>query len=129
MEEIFKNGKYKSLLAIFCAFGWSLAYPLIKIGYQEFQIASGDLGGKILFAGIRFLFAGLLVSCFCRLRKKKLEIENRNDFWWLILLAIVNTTLHYMFAYIGLGYNPSARSTIFHGRLFSYYTINDIVFG
>ena len=112
MEEIFKNGKYKSLLAIFCAFGWSLAYPLIKIGYREFQVAAGDLGGKILFAGIRFLFAGLFVSCFCCLRKKKLEIENRNDFWWLILLAIVNTTLHYMFAYIGLGYNPSARSTI-----------------
>ena len=101
MEEIFKNGKYKSLLAIFCAFGWSLAYPLIKIGYREFQVAAGDLGGKILFAGIRFLFAGLFVSCFCCLRKKKLEIENRNDFWWLILLAIVNTTLHYMFAYIG----------------------------
>lgn len=112
MEEIFKNGKYKSLLAIFCAVGWSLAYPFIKMGYKEFQIASTDLGGKILFAGIRFLFAGLLVSCFCRLRKKKLELENTNDLWWLILLAIVNTTLHYMFAYIGLGYNPSARSTI-----------------
>lgn len=112
MEEIFKNSRYKSILAIFCAFGWSLAYPLIKIGYQEFQIASADLGGKILFAGIRFLFAGMLVSFFCRLRKKKLELENKNDLWWMILLAIVNTTLHYMFAYIGLGYNPSARSTI-----------------
>lgn len=112
MEEIFRNSRYKSLMAIFCAFGWSLAYPLIKIGYQEFQIASADLGGKILFAGIRFLFAGLLVSGFCCLRKKKLELENKNDLWWLILLAIVNVTLHYMFAYIGLGYNPSARSTI-----------------
>ena len=70
MEEMFKNGKYKSLLAIFCAFGWSLAYPLIKIGYQEFQVAAGDLGGKILFAGIRFLFAGVLVWGFCSLRKK-----------------------------------------------------------
>lgn len=112
MEEIFKNSRYKSILAIFCAFGWSLAYPLIKIGYQEFQIASTDLGGKILFAGIRFLFAGMLVFGFCCLRKKKLELENKNDVWWLILLAIVNTTLHYMFAYIGLGYNPSGRSTI-----------------
>lgn len=112
MEEIFRNSRYKSILAIFCALGWSLAYPLIKIGYQEFQIDSGDLGGKILFAGIRFLFAGMLVSGFCCLRKKKLEIDNKNDLWWLILLAIVNVSLHYMFAYIGLGYNPSARSTI-----------------
>ena len=112
MEELFKNNRYKTILAIFCAFGWSLAYPLIKIGYQEFQIASADPGGKILFAGIRFLFAGMLVSGFCCLRKEKLELKNRNDLWWLILLAIVNTTLHYMFAYIGLGYNPSASSTI-----------------
>ena len=112
MEEIFRNSRYKSILAIFCAFGWSLAYPLIKIGYKEFQITSADLGGKVLFAGIRFLFAGMLVSAFCCLRKKKLELENKNDIWWLIFLAIVNTTLHYMFAYIGLGYNPSARSAI-----------------
>ena len=112
MEGIFRNSRYKSIMAIFCAFGWSLAYPLIKIGYREFQIDSSDLGGKILFAGIRFLFAGMLVFGFCCLRKKKLELEHKNDLWWMLLLAVVNTTLHYMFAYIGLGYNPSGRSTI-----------------
>ena len=112
MKEIIKDSRYKAILAIFCAFGWSLAYPLIKIGYQEFQIGSADLGGKILFAGIRFLFAGVLVWGFCSLKKIKLEIKKKNDLWWLILLVVVNTTLHYMFAYIGLGYNPSARSTI-----------------
>lgn len=46
------------------------------------------------------------------MKKIKLEIKKKNDLWWLILLVVVNTTLHYMFAYIGLGYNPSARSTI-----------------
>lgn len=70
------------------------------------------MGGKILFAGIRFLFAGILVCVFCHLRKKKLELDNKKDFLWLIFLAIVNITFHYMFAYIGLGYNASARSTI-----------------
>ena len=39
-------------------------------------------------------------------------MQNKTDASWLLLLAIVNTTLHYMFAYIGLGYNASARSTI-----------------
>lgn len=38
MEELFRNSRYKSILATFCAFGWSLAYPLIKVGYKEFQI-------------------------------------------------------------------------------------------
>lgn len=112
MDRIFKDSRYKSILAIFCALGWSLAYPLIKIGYQEFQIDSGDLGGKILFAGIRFLFAGILVLGFCCFKKTRIELTKKNDLLWLMLLAVVNIALHYMFSYVGLGYNPSARSTI-----------------
>ena len=112
MERIFKDNKYKTILAVICAVGWSLAYPFIKVGYQEFQIASDDLGGKILFGGIRFFLAGLFVMAFCAFRKINLDLKNKKDLGWLFLLALVNTTLHYTFAYIGLGYNASARSTI-----------------
>ena len=104
MENIFKNNKYKTLLAMFCGVCWSLAYPFIKVGYGEFRIASDDLGGKILFAGVRFFMAGLFVTLFCMfVRKEKLDLKVRKDIWWLLLLALVNTTLHYIFAYIGLG--------------------------
>lgn len=109
---IFKEDKYRPILAFLCALGWSLAYPFIKIGYQEFQIMSTDLGGKILFAGLRFFFAGVFVLIFCKSRGITLEVGERKSYAWLFLLAVVNTTLHYMFAYIGLGYNSSARSTI-----------------
>lgn len=112
MVNILKDKRYKAIPAFFCALGWSLAYPLIKIGYEQFRIAPDDLGGKILFAGIRFFFAGALVLAFCLILKKKIEIKCKKDFLWLILFAAINTTLHYMFAYIGLGYNESARSTI-----------------
>ena len=113
MENIFRDNKYKTLLAVFCAAGWSLAYPFIKVGYGEFRIASDDLGGKILFAGVRFFMAGLFITLFCMfVRKERLDLKVRKDIWWLLLLALVNTTLHYIFAYIGLGYNPSGRSTI-----------------
>lgn len=73
MDKIFKDSRYKSILAIFCALGWSLAYPLIKIGYQEFRIASSDLGGKFLFAGIRFFFAGILFLDFAFSKKQGLK--------------------------------------------------------
>ena len=63
MKDIFKNEKYMPVLGLICAFGWSLAYPFIKIGYAEFGIS--DIPGKIFFAGIRFLLA---------------------DCWWLFLL-------------------------------------------
>lgn len=89
-----------------------MAYPLIKVGYRLFQIPSDDSGGKMLFAGVRFLFAGILVLAFCLCVKEPLALKKKIDLWWLALLALVNTTLHYMFAYIGLSNNPSARSTI-----------------
>ena len=92
--------------------GWSLAYPLIKLGYQEFQIDGRDLGGKILFAGVRFFMAGTAVTLYCHFKKIKTDITDQGDIAWLVLLGIVNTALHYMFAYIGLGFNSSARSTI-----------------
>ncbi|MBQ1326745.1 MAG: DMT family transporter [Eubacterium sp.] len=112
MKNLLKDDRYKVFFAILCATGWSLAYPFIKIGYQGFGIKGNDLGGKILFAGIRFFIAGILVSFICIFKGKKLNIKNKKDYGWLILLALVNTTLHYMFAYIGLGNNSSGRSTI-----------------
>ena len=112
MNNIFQDKRYKAILAIICAVGWSMAYPLIKVGYGIFEISADDLGGKLLFAGVRFLFAGLLVSAFCVCRKTKLDLKVRKDISWLLLLALVNTALHYMFAYIGLSNNTSSRSTI-----------------
>ncbi len=112
MNSIFQSKRYQSILAIICATGWSMAYPLIKVGYRIFRISSDDLGGKLLFAGIRFLLAGLLVTVFCLGRKESLAVRKKKDLAWLALLALVNTTLHYMFAYIGLSNNPSSRSTI-----------------
>lgn len=108
---LFRNEKLRPLLAILCALGWSLAYPFIKLGYGELQIYSADLGSKILFAGIRFFAAGLLVLAFSAVQKRKLAVT-RKEVPWLTLFALVNTALHYLFSYIGLSYIPSARSTI-----------------
>ena len=88
-----------------------MAYPLIKLGYSEIGIGGGDTGSKIMFAGIRFFAAGLLVTLVSALQKKNMKI-NRREAWTLIVFGLVNTALHYMFSYIGLSYIPSSRSTI-----------------
>ena len=112
MNKLFYDKRFKPVLAAFCAFGWSLAYPLIKLGYSEFQIAADDLGSKVLFGGIRFFAAGIILTLFCIINNKKLKAESKTDYIWLAALGIVNIGLHYMFAYIGLGHNSGARSTI-----------------
>ena len=63
MKDIFKNEKYMPVLGLICAFGWSLAYPFIKIGYAEFGIS--DIPGKIFLRVFVFFWL---------------------DCWWLFLL-------------------------------------------
>lgn len=111
-NSIFSNRKTAPFWAFFCAAGWSLAYPLIKLGYAQLHIASDDLGSKIGFAGIRFLVAGILVTILAIIQKRKFKVEQKNVVAWLLLFALVNTALHYLFSYVGLGYLPSSRSTI-----------------
>lgn len=108
---IFKSEKMRPILASFCALGWSLAYPLIKMGYVELGICAEDLGSKIAFAGIRFFVAGVLVFIVGILQKRSWKIT-KNAFPLLIGFALVNTTLHYIFSYIGISYIPSARTAI-----------------
>ncbi len=108
---LFKSEKTRPILGLACALGWSLAYPFIKLGYGELQIAPTDLGSKILFAGIRFFMAGLLVLAFSAVQRRKLTVTGK-EMPALALFALVNTALHYLFSYIGLSYIPSSRSTI-----------------
>ena len=109
--QTINNNKYRPFFAAFCAFGWSLAYPLIKLGYKEFEI-SNDLGSSVLFAGIRFSLAGILVLIFGKALGVNLKIRGKSNWLWVLSFGLVNTTLHYMFAYMGLSNLPSSRSTI-----------------
>lgn len=42
------------LCALICTALWGSAFPCIKVGYELFEIASSDVAGQILFAGLRF---------------------------------------------------------------------------
>ena len=73
-NSILQDNRFKVFFAVFVMIGWSLAYPLIKLGYQEFQIDGRDLGGKILFAGVRFFCAGTAVTLYAHFKKIKSNI-------------------------------------------------------
>ena len=46
-------------LALLCCLLWGSSYPAIKTGYEWFGIAAHDVPTKLVFAGWRFLWAGL----------------------------------------------------------------------
>ena len=71
IEKLLKNRIFAYCAAVFCTLLWGTAFPFIKLGYSEFGVSDGDLGAKLVFAGARFMIAGIIVYVFLCVRQKK----------------------------------------------------------
>lgn len=110
--SIFQRPVWVSLFALTAAVVWGWAYPLIKLGYAEFAITPELTGSKLLFAGIRFGLSGLIILMVARARGLSFAVNRPADWWYVLLFTLLNTTLHYLFFYIGLSHAPGARAAI-----------------
>ena len=63
-----------ALLACVCCILWGSAIPVIKTGYHLLQVDSSDTASQIVFAGIRFTLAGILVLIFASIKEKKMML-------------------------------------------------------
>ena len=111
-KSIFQRPFWVVTFALSAAISWGWAYPLIKLGFDEFGIMQSMTGSKMLFAGIRFFISGVLILCIARFFKRDFRIRNSNGVWYILLYALLNTTLHYAFFYIGLSHSDGARAAI-----------------
>ncbi|MBP5376254.1 MAG: EamA/RhaT family transporter, partial [Bacteroidaceae bacterium] len=59
--SIFQRPIWVVAFALTAAMAWGWAFPLIKVGFNAFGITADMTGSKMLFAGIRFAAAGLIV--------------------------------------------------------------------
>ena len=110
--SIFQRPLWVAVFALTAAIAWGFAYPLIKLGYAEFQITPAMTGSKMLFAGVRFCIAGLIILAMAKLGHKDFHVRSGIDWWYLLLFCLVNTTLHYAFFYIGLSHSEGSRAAI-----------------
>lgn len=102
-------------LAILCCILWGSATPSIKIGYELFNIASGDTASQILFAGMRFVLAGILTILFGSLLSKKALVPKKKSMPAIVKLAMVQTILQYVFFYIGHAHTSGVKAAIING--------------
>lgn len=100
------------LLAAVCCALWGSAFPFIKIGYSVFDILSNDWQSQILFAGMRFALAGVLVILFGSAVSKKFLIPHSSAVPKICVLAMFQTVLQYVFFYIGLANATGAKSSV-----------------
>lgn len=114
-EKFYTNRRNIVLLATLCCFLWGSAYPAIKGGYELFNISGGDIPSKLIFAGYRFVLAGIIVLWVQIISKKNIFVLNKKEIVQVTLLGIFQTTLQYIFFYIGLAYTTGIRSSIING--------------
>lgn len=116
----FTRRKVVFLVATLCCLLWGSAYPAIKNGYALFNIAAGDIASRLVFAGWRFLFAGLVLLVIAAIGKKTLRLDLRT-MGQVSLLGLTQTSLQYVFFYTGLAYATGVKSSIMNatGTFFS----------
>ena len=113
--KFYTNRKNIVFLAAICCALWGSAFPAVKVGYSLFNIAGDDIATKLIFAGIRFAMAGIFVLISQVALGKKLFSFSKNDTKELVLLGIIQTTLQYIFFYIGMAYTTGVRGSIING--------------
>lgn len=111
-KSIFERPFWVVVFALSAAISWGWAYPLIKLGFEEFGIAQSMTGSKMLFAGIRFFISGILILAIARLFKRDFKVKSNGGRLYILMFALLNTTLHYAFFYIGLSHSDGARAAI-----------------
>ena len=103
------------LLAMLCCFLWGSATPAIKIGYEVFGIASSDTVSIILFAGIRFFFAGILVILVQSVMSGHMIKPEKGSFPSIFKLSLAQTIVQYFCFYVGLAHTSGVTGTIISG--------------
>ncbi|MBR5592597.1 MAG: DMT family transporter [Bacteroidaceae bacterium] len=110
--SIFQRRGWVVFFALTAAVAWGWAYPLIKLGFNEFGITQDMTAGKMLFAGVRFTLSGLIVLAIALSKRVSLRVDGAAGWGYLAAYALLNTTIHYACFYIGLSHSEGARAAI-----------------
>lgn len=112
-KSIWQRPVWVAIFAFTAAFAWGWAYPLIKLGFAEFGITPDQTGSKMLFAGVRFAISGLIILAMAKGAHRSFEMSTGVRGWAFILVfALLNTSIHYACFYIGLSHSAGSRAAI-----------------
>lgn len=98
-------------IATLCCLLWGSAVPAVKIGYGLLGILPSDTPSLLLFAGIRFTLAGLMLLAYAVATGKSLGQRPR-AFGELALLGLISTAGQYLFYYVGLAHSTGVKVSI-----------------
>lgn len=119
-SRIFSNPIAIVLIALLCCALWGSATPAIKTGYLLLEMApnaesSPDVQSILLFAGVRFFFAGVLTVLIFSIARRKFLYPKLGNLGRVGIISVFQTILQYLFFYIGLANTTGVKGTIASG--------------
>jgi drug/metabolite transporter (DMT)-like permease len=114
--SIFADKRALVAIATLCCLLWGSAVPAVKFGYGLIGIAPGDTPSLLLFAGLRFCFAGLMLLVYGLMTGRPIMLTPRR-FGEVALLGFGQTTLQYVLYYIGLAHTTAVKTSILSSTL------------
>ena len=113
-SKIFTNAIFVTCAALLCCALWGSATPFIKIGY-ELILPKKDVASTILFAGTRFMLAGLLTILIYSIARKRFLYPKKENISKVVIISCFQTVIQYIFFYIGLANTTGVKGTIISG--------------
>lgn len=118
-QSLLTNPIFVTLGAILCCALWGSATPFIKLGYRViFELPEGgspSVESTILFAGIRFFFAGIITVALYSIARKRLLYPKLKNMPKVATVSLFQTVIQYFFFYVGLANTSGAKGTVISG--------------
>ena len=115
-EKFFSHPLVLPLAALLCCALWGSATPAIKTASA--LLIPEEMKGvpsTILFAGIRFAFAGLITVVIYSIARRKLLYPSLSNLPRVATVGAFQTVIQYIFFYVGLSYTTGVKGTIASG--------------
>lgn len=100
-----------ALAAIACLL-WGSAPACIKTGYELFQIPAESVSSQILFAGIRFVLAGVIALVLGSIMERRPLLPTREILPDAFKLSLFQTVGQYICYYVGLAHTTGVKAAI-----------------
>ncbi len=129
-QDLYRDRRFVVGIAVLCCLLWGSAFPAVKAGYALLHVAKTDTAAQMLFAGWRFFLAGLILLVVAALGRKSLA-PPRDQIPRVVALGFVQTTVQYVFFYIGLAHATGVKSSImnatgaFFGVILAHFLYRD----
>ena len=112
--KMFTHPLFITLVALLCCTLWGSATPFIKVGY-EVLLPERNVPSTILFAGIRFMFAGILTVIIFSIARKQFLYPKKENLHRVAIVSCFQTIIQYIFFYVGLANTTGVKGTILSG--------------